>query len=98
MFNVDSPTDLAQKVADRLRALRLQRNISQQQLATDAGITRPTLSRFELTGVGSIDTLVRLMYTLGRESELDGLLRPDPPSTLDEVTRVPARKRASKSS
>lgn len=97
MFNTESPPELASSLGERLRTLRLQRNITQAQLAADAGVARPTLSRFERTGVGSVDTLVRVLFALGRESELKELLQKDPPSTLDEVVMPPQRQRASKS-
>lgn len=95
MFDVTADA-IAAGIGARLRALRLQRNITQAELSADAGVTRPTLSRLERTGVGSIDTLSRVMFALGREGELSALLAPDPPSTLDDLAaRAPQRQRAS---
>jgi len=96
MFDTKSPDTVVAELAERLRSLRLQRNITQAHLARQAGVSRPTLSALESRGRGTVETLVRVMYSLGRERELDALLAPDPPSTLedlDEPTRQRARPR-----
>ncbi len=94
MFDTNGTSDLTLGVGEKLRSLRLQRNITQQELARRAGVSRPTLGALELRGRGTISTLVRVMYALGRERELEALLAPDPPSTLDELTAPTRRKRA----
>jgi len=94
MFDAKMPVDHVRALASRLRALRLQRNITQASLAERAGVSRPTLGRLEAEGRGTLETLARVMYALGRELELDGLLEPDPPSTLDELVRPRRRQRA----
>lgn len=97
MFDLDDgmpATERAKRVGARLRALRLQRNVTLASLATRAGISRPTLSALERDGRGSLETLAAVLYALGREGELDGLLVPDPPSTLAEMTTPIKRQRA----
>jgi transcriptional regulator with XRE-family HTH domain len=73
MLYAKSPADIKKEIGVRLRSLRLQRNITQKNLATFAALER---------GRGSLETLCRVMYALGRERELEALLAPDPPSTL----------------
>ena len=94
MFDVKTPPDLARDVGARLRELRLQRNMTQDDLARRAGVSRPTVGSLERRGQGTIETLARVLYALGRERELDALLAPDPPSTLVEVSQRKKRKRA----
>ena len=84
----------AQQLGSRLRALRLQRNITQAELAKTIGVSRPTLAALERDGRGTVETLAATIYALGRESEFDALLLPDPPSTLIEAVRPPMRRRA----
>ncbi|MCK6572752.1 helix-turn-helix domain-containing protein [Myxococcota bacterium] len=93
MFSIMTPDDYAAALGTRLRALRLQRNEAQAALAARAGVSTPTLAALE-AGRGTLQTLARVMYALGREGELDGLLPPDPPSTLEEVIAPPVRRRA----
>jgi transcriptional regulator with XRE-family HTH domain len=52
--------------ADRVRALRLSKGITQQQLATDSGIATRTLARLEL-GEGGVQltTAAKLAEALG---------------------------------
>ena len=82
------------RLGARLRALRLQRNITQAELARMVGVSRPTLATLENEGRGSVETLAAVMFALGREREFDALLQPDPPSTLAEVVAPTPRKRA----
>ena len=94
MFSSTSPSDYVSRLGARLRTLRLQRNITQARLSERAGISRPTLRALESSGKGSLETLARVLYALGREQELDALLHPDPPSTLDEAESPTPRQRA----
>jgi DNA-binding XRE family transcriptional regulator len=56
----------AQRTADRVRALRLQRGMTVQALADAAGMARPNLSRIEHGKHNpSLDTLERIAKALG---------------------------------
>jgi transcriptional regulator with XRE-family HTH domain len=92
MFSPKDPATYARDLGQRLRELRLQRNLRQRDVAADAGLSAPTLRALE-SGRGTIEALAKVMYVLGRERELDQLLEPDPPSSLEELTPAP-RKRA----
>lgn len=94
MFDTKTPPDLARDVGARLRDLRLQRNMTQIDLARRAGVSRPTIGSLERRGQGTIETLARVLYVLGRERELEALLAPDPPSTLEDLSRRKKRERA----
>ncbi len=97
MFDLDDgipAAERAKRVGARLRALRLQRNITLASLAERAGVSRPTLSALEREGRGSLETVAAVMFALGREGELDGLFVPDPPSTLAEAAEPRKRQRA----
>ena len=49
-----------------LRRLRLRRGLSQRELATRAGVTRPMISSYERgTNLPSLPTLDRLLGSLG---------------------------------
>jgi len=58
----------------RLEAIRLEQNISQAELAAEAGVSRRTITRFENGGGISVETLIRLMRALGIEARLETLL------------------------
>ena len=94
MFSPKSPTDYPPELGARLRALRLQRNMTQAALAKRAGMSVPTVRSLESGGRGTLMTFARVAYALGRERELEALLTPDPPSTLEEVSAPRTRQRA----
>lgn len=94
MLSTISPASLPTTVGRRLRDVRLQRNVTQADLAVRSGVSTPTLAALE-DGRGTLQTLASVMYALGRESEWETLLQPDPPRTLDEVAAPrPKRQRA----
>jgi putative transcriptional regulator len=79
----------------RLARIRLTRNVSQADLAANAGITRRTLSRLENGQGATLDTLVRVLRGLGLESHLEALLpNPDIQPVHRLAAKTPERKRA----
>lgn len=85
LANVDQ---IIADLGNRIAQVRLARNISQDDLAAKAGITRRTLSRLETGQGATLDTLVRVLLGLGLESHLEVML-PNP--ELQPVQRL-ARK------
>jgi transcriptional regulator with XRE-family HTH domain len=63
---------LQEQLGSRLRALRLNRNESQEALALRAGVGKATLQRLEEGRSGTIVTLLRVLRALGLDG-LDGL-------------------------
>jgi DNA-binding XRE family transcriptional regulator len=93
MFSITTPSDHVTALGLRVRALRLQRNETQAALAARAGVSTPTLAALE-DGRGTLLTLARVLYALGRERELDALVPADPPARLDDVVAPRTRRRA----
>ncbi len=54
-------------VAEMLKAVRDERNLTQAELAAQAGVSRPTLARMETLAKGdmSVSALVRLLEAAG---------------------------------
>ncbi len=61
----------------RLEGIRLSRNITQQQLAEEAGVSTRTIRRLEKGQGVSLDTFIRVLSALRIQSSLASLL-PDP--------------------
>ena len=81
------------ELGSRIARLRLDRDLTQQQLADEAGISRHTLLRLE---DGHSVTLTALMRALRALDLLDGLevLVPEPlPSPLEQLERERGRRR-----
>ncbi|MGA7878304.1 MAG: helix-turn-helix transcriptional regulator [Desulfoferrobacter sp.] len=69
----------------RLESIRLSRNITQAQLAEEAGVSPRTIGRLEKGQGVSVDTFIRIMIALGIQQSLEALL-PDP--TVRPIERV----------
>lgn len=77
-----------QELGARLRAVRLNRNLSQAQLAEEAGIGRVTLQRLEEgKGGASLPSMIRVLRALDLSESLDQLVPPPRPSPLEELKR-----------
>ena len=74
-FRLLSDQKILEALAHRFRALRLERNITQSQLAADAGIGVATLRRFE-RGEGNLSLLnmIALMKALDCFTQLEHFL------------------------
>lgn len=76
-YSLASVEQLAHDIGERLSRIRLGRNLTQQALAAQAGISTRTLRRLEAGEGATLDTLIRVVRGLGLESHLEALL-PDP--------------------
>ena len=78
MYNINwyslSDTAILREVGTSLRQIRLNRNQSQQAVATAAGIDRATLSLIEHGRPTSLLTFVQLLRTLEHLDVLEGLV------------------------
>lgn len=93
-----TPLDAQKMMAERVRAARLTAGWKQSTLAQRAGVTLPTLRRFEQTSEVSLKYLMRICHALGRLGEFENVLRPPPAATLAELekrTSQQQRKRGS---
>lgn len=83
------------EIGRRLRQERLGRNVSQADLARQAGIGQATLQRLEDGSSGTLTTLIRVLRALDLEEGLERLIPEAGPSPLDEVHhRGRGRRRA----
>ena len=94
-FNLISPHDVMLSVAQRAKTLRLEQNITQQELADRVGIAIGTIKRFEKTGEIQFNHLLRVALVLGRLEEFVNLFAPsDVPVSLYELKDIKPRQRA----
>jgi transcriptional regulator with XRE-family HTH domain len=80
------------EIGRRLEGVRLAANVSQAQLAAEAGVSRRTITRLENGGGVSLDTVIRVMRALGIEDRLDALL-PDPDVRPIDRIRLKGKQR-----
>jgi len=95
MWILKSQSEISQEIADRCKSLRLEQNLSQEEIAGRSGITLSTYRRFEREGSISLERLVSVIHCLGRISELEKILLPALVQDLDQIEKAkPLRKRS----
>lgn len=73
-FNILTPDDVAKQIATRVKARRLELNLTQEGIAARAGLKFATYRRFEQTGEISLKGLLQIGFALNALSEFDALL------------------------
>lgn len=78
-------TDAAatRELGERISRHRLSRNLTQAQLAREAGISTRTLVRLEGGESTQLTNLIRVLRALGLLSNLEALVPPAPPSPME---------------
>ena len=84
--------DIEAEIGRRIEGARLAANISQAALATEAGVSRRTITRLENGDGVSLDTLIRVMRALGLAERFE-LLLPDPDVRPIDRVRLKGRQR-----
>lgn len=97
MILLKSDKEITEIMGSRLRAARLRSNISQEQLATAAGISIKAVQTAE-KGESRLPTYIKILRVLDALDHLDNFL-PEPSISPLEVVKLQGklRKRASKS-
>ena len=73
----DTTKEILREVGARLRGFRLQRNVTQAELAETAGVGHATVKRAEAGESILLESLVKILRALGRVEALDSFL-PEP--------------------
>lgn len=93
--SIASPPAIVRALAERARARRLERNLTQAALAAAAGVSLPTLRRFERTGAIALEGAVRIALVLDATEPLERWFDPPPARSIDEaIARTRTRQRA----
>jgi len=95
-YEILGATQIEAMLCARLEAIRLNRNITQADLAQEAGVSPRTIRRMAKGQGVSLETFIRVMKALGLEQRFDTLLPPQQISPIDRVKESrPPRLRAS---
>ena len=65
MISLVTPAKAQKKLAENVRAKRLQLELTQEGLAERSGVALPTLRKFERTGCISLESFLKLQMSLG---------------------------------
>ena len=97
-FKLSVPKDVALQIAARVKARRLDLDLTQEGLSARAGIKFATYRRFEQTGEISLRGLLQIGFALNALSDFDALFTHKQYQTLDDVLneQYVSRKRGKK--
>ena len=84
-FNITNTAELAMQIATRVKTRRLELNLTQEGLASRAGIKFATYRRFEQTGEISLRGLLQIGFALNALAEFDTLFAQKQYQSLDDV-------------
>ena len=87
----DTPPDKQRQLAEKLRKLRVFRDLKRGTLAEMSGVPEPSIKRFELTGEISLRSLLRLAHALGALDAFGGLFELPAATSLDEIAQQEER-------
>ena len=87
-FAWDTPSDVAIRMADRLKNIRKRKKITQQQLAARSNVSYATLRKFENTGKISLESFIKLTMELGVVREINDLFTEPVYASLEEVVNA----------
>jgi len=83
------------ELGKRLARTRLRRNISQAELATEAGVAKTTVERLERGGGIQLESVIRILRALGQLDRLDVVISESLPSPIERLdNRGKERRRA----
>lgn len=97
-FNILNPSEIALQIAARVKARRLELDLTQEGLAARAGLKFATYRRFEQTGEISLRGLLHIGFALNALSEFESLFAQKQYQSLDDVLNEQSvtRKRGKK--
>lgn len=81
------------ELGGRLARVRLARNLTQQELADEAGVSVDTVRRFERKQSITLTAFLRLLRALGQLDALDVVLPDELPSPIEQLERERRRRR-----
>ncbi|MGC1167013.1 MAG: helix-turn-helix transcriptional regulator [Solirubrobacterales bacterium] len=83
--NLLSDETVLKELGGRLAQTRLERNISQSRLASEAGVAKTTVERLERGGGIQLESFIRILRALGLLDRLDVVLSEPLPSPIERL-------------
>ncbi|GAB3492789.1 hypothetical protein GCM10027399_11880 [Curvibacter fontanus] len=94
MENYLTAEEFEVELGEQLRAARLRRNLTQEELATRAGVSRTAVRALERGSGSTVQTLVRVLKALGMQDWLKSLQPEVTVSPLQMLRSSKPRQRA----
>lgn len=92
LFKSATPQEINIEIANRIRAIRRRRKISQEKLSEQSGVSLGSVKRFERSGDISLLSLSKIAIALGIEKELQNLFVSVPFQSIEEIKNAEDNK------
>ena len=84
-LNFKTPHEVAMELAEKEKAKRKYKKLTQQQLADRSGVSLGSLKRFEQTGEISLTSLLKLAFVLDSLKDFEGLFPKTEYKSIQEI-------------
>lgn len=84
-LNISTPSEIATQIASRIKARRLELNLTQGSLARRAGLKFATYRRFEQTGKISLRGILQIGFALNALADFDMLFAQRKYQSIEDV-------------
>lgn len=88
-----SDAQIQKKIGEKLKAVRLKQNITQDSLAESSSISRSSVQKIETGEIRSFDVFLRILRTLGMLDELSHLCEEEQMSPSEYFEMVNSAKK-----
>lgn len=92
-IEVETPQDVASRIAARVKARRLELNLTQEGLCRRAGIKLATYRKFERSGLISLKGLLHIAFALNALDDFNILFATRKYESIDDVINHNSPKR-----
>ncbi len=87
-----TPGEMGKALGNRAKAIRLLKGLKRDTLAERAGVSAASLKRFENTGRGSLELVLKVALALGTLDEFKDVFRSPPAQSLAELEKQASRR------
>ena len=87
LFILMTTGEIQKELGQRIQALRLAKNITQEELGARVGLSRSTIRKLETTGQVTLEAFVSVLGALGRTEDLESILMPPIPVSIAELEK-----------
>ncbi|MBR4918643.1 MAG: helix-turn-helix transcriptional regulator [Bacteroidales bacterium] len=84
----DNADTIGTQIASDFRHRRVEKGLTREQIAEQAGVAQSNVARFEQKGLISLKNLIMLAMALGYTSEVKGIFATPKYSTMEELTQI----------
>ncbi len=84
-YILETPSDIALKIARRIKNIRKRRKITQKQMATRCNVSYASYRKFEETGMIAFVSLIKVVMELGLINEINDLFTQPVYLSIEEV-------------